>query len=259
MSPTLLNPFALGGAGGGGFKPTDISGCLLWLSADAITGYTDGQTINNGSTWNDSSGNNNHATSAVTTSPPKYRTATGPGGGPAVEFQATGYASGSGYFNLPSGLMSGVTELEVHIGVKATTSTESGAPIILNDSNDAGFFPYTDGKIYETLGTTARKAGFTPGLAINAWRRYNVWSKSNDYAIKLDETSQYSDSSNTVDVGITGQTPPKVGASSASGTSQPRRFVGSVSFVLVYNKKLSTTERSDLVTFLQAHPSGGTP
>lgn len=260
MPPVLLNPSRFGSGGGGGFHPTDVSGLLLWLSTQAITGMTDAQAFAGSATWADLSGLGNHAVCNAQSAAPKYRTASGPSSGPCVEFQATGSASSTGYFDLPATFLSGsgATALEVFIGFKATTSTESGAPIILNASNDAGFFPYSDGKIYETIGTTVRKNSITPGLALNAWRRYNAWSAASDYSIRLDETSQYATSTNTVDIAIGSDTPPKLGAAKKLPVS-PLRFVGSLAYVLVYSKKLSGAERGDVESFLIANPSGGTP
>ena len=59
-----------GGTGAAAFVPTDISGCMLWLKADSLT-LNDADPI---STWTDSSGNSNTATSTLTTRP-LYKTA----------------------------------------------------------------------------------------------------------------------------------------------------------------------------------------
>lgn len=53
----------------GGFNPLSITGCKLWLKADALV-LNDGDAV---STWTDSSGNSNNAT-GVTTTRPLYKT-----------------------------------------------------------------------------------------------------------------------------------------------------------------------------------------
>jgi hypothetical protein len=52
----LVNPYSFATAGG--FSPLDITGCELWLKADALS-LSDGDPV---SSWTDSSGNSNHAT-----------------------------------------------------------------------------------------------------------------------------------------------------------------------------------------------------
>lgn len=64
----IINPYAFQTAGGG-FAPSDISGLLVWLKADAITGLSDGDPV---TTWEDSGSNNNDATEA--TNKPVYKT-----------------------------------------------------------------------------------------------------------------------------------------------------------------------------------------
>lgn len=62
--------FGLGSTASGGgtitFAPTDVSGLVLWLKADAITGLSDSDPV---STWTDSSGNSNSATGSGTARP----------------------------------------------------------------------------------------------------------------------------------------------------------------------------------------------
>lgn len=62
----IINPYAFGGAA---FSPDDISGLVVWLAADEITGLSDGDPV---ATWSDLSGNGNDATEATNT--PTYQT-----------------------------------------------------------------------------------------------------------------------------------------------------------------------------------------
>jgi len=54
---------------GGGFSPLSITGCVLWLRADTISGLSDGDSV---ATWSDESGEGNDATEA--TNKPTYET-----------------------------------------------------------------------------------------------------------------------------------------------------------------------------------------
>ena len=63
-------------------EPDSLSGLSLWLKADSITGVADGGTINS---WNDSSGNDNHAVQASVGLRATYR-ANVINGNPVVRF-----------------------------------------------------------------------------------------------------------------------------------------------------------------------------
>jgi hypothetical protein len=241
------------------FHPTDISGCVLWLSARAISGMSDAQLFSDGQQWTDNSGASHHAVSTSNGSAnAKYRTTAGPGSGPAIEFQATAYNSGTGYFDINSNPFGTPSAVELFFGAKSVPgSSESGEPFWFNNSNDAGFHPYVDGKIYPVFGTTVRKAGFTPTVTItNTWRHYNYWSAANDWSARIDGNTQETAATNTVD---TFRSVCNIGASSSSGVGTVRHFIGLISYVIAFNRKLTTTERSDLETWLAANPSGGTP
>lgn len=72
MSNLLL--LGVGGkpAGGGApFSPSDITGLVLWLDADAITGLNDGDPV---ATWEDQSGQDNDAAQGLSTVRPSYET-----------------------------------------------------------------------------------------------------------------------------------------------------------------------------------------
>ena len=52
-------------------KPTIISGCQVWLTADKITGLVDGDVV---TTWSDSSGQSNDFTQSTASKKPLYKT-----------------------------------------------------------------------------------------------------------------------------------------------------------------------------------------
>lgn len=58
-------------SGTAAWAPTDISGMLFWLKADAITGLSDGDDV---SQWDDSSGNGNHLKQGTAANKPHYKT-----------------------------------------------------------------------------------------------------------------------------------------------------------------------------------------
>lgn len=74
--------FALLSAGVAGFDPTSISGCQLWLQAEAITGLSDGAPV---LTWSDESGGDHHAAQTQASRQPTFQTGV-MNGRPAVRF-----------------------------------------------------------------------------------------------------------------------------------------------------------------------------
>lgn len=235
--------------------PRDISGLVLWYSAEhEAANYSDNTAMTQ---WTDLSGNGNHATAAGTNKP-KWRSSTGRSSGAAVEFTATGPTdSAAGYFTLPT-ILAGATSVEILAEVKASGSSNESGLWFLNDSGDVPFYPFSDGKIYETFGTTLRKNSITPTMSIASWRRYGIWSAADDWVSRLDGTTQHTVSgafSNTVSVGASATR--WLGRDAVSG-SPFRGFRGSMSCVVLYSRKLTTTERSDLEAWLTAHPAGGT-
>lgn len=172
-------------AGGKSFKPTDISGLKLWLDASQITGKNDGDSI---SSWNDFSGNSNHATQSTGSLQPLYKTGI-KNGKPAVLFDGvddilatgTGLAGGAktifvvGYFagtNVYIRAVSALPDATIFLGVGATlklatflgdgttwndvtenspsTAWASNWRIVAMDTDGTTLTPYVDGSAMTT-------------------------------------------------------------------------------------------------------------
>jgi hypothetical protein len=238
-------------------SPLDIPGLLVWYSAEAETGYADGDPMTG---WTDLSGNGNHAT-AQGTLKPLWQANTGPGlAVPAVRFRgAHGSTSATwGYFALPASVIaSSAGEVMTMIksdfancslwGLGATAGTAA-----------ASHYPFSS-NIYEAFGTTTRREvlhSLSSPQVITAWRRYNVWSAANDYAIRLDAVSQFASASNTV----LWDAAPVIGHGKRSGalSTNTGSFQGHMSAFVLYGRKLTTTERADLDAWMVANPGGGT-
>lgn len=235
--------------------PRDIPDLVLWYSAEAETGYSEGQSMTQ---WTDWSGNENHAIAAGDL-PPQWEGTTGPGGGASVRFRGThGSTSATwGYFSLPASLMGAAGSGEILVQIKSDGADCStwgfGAD---SGSSNASHYPFS-GTIYESWGTSARKTAGSPVLSIVSWRRYNVWSALNDFACRLDATPQFSTSDNTV----LWDTVPTLGHGKRAGALSDNvgSFQGRMAAVVVYSRKLTTTERDDLDTWLATNPNGGLP
>jgi len=82
---SILSAILFWPAASGAFEPTNLTGCVMWLQADAAniqTNNAEGRV----SQWNDLSGNGNHAAQTNTLSKQPLYQADGPGGLPTVFF-----------------------------------------------------------------------------------------------------------------------------------------------------------------------------
>lgn len=232
------------------FDPRSIPGLVAWYSAQAETGYANGQAMTG---WTDLSGNGNHAVAANAGggSGPLWQSTTGPSGGPAVRFQS---ASNGGYFILPDNLLSGASAGEIVVRIKSDNVNCGSWSLGARGLNDQSHYPFS-GTVYEGFGLpTGTRRSFTPGTeTITAWRRYDVWSAASDFAASLDGVSK---------VIYTGAFTPAfpttniwLGRGLGGSTNFP--FQGHMTTVALYARKLTTTERADLAAWMTAHPSGG--
>lgn len=234
--------------------PRDISGLVLWYSAEAETAYSNGASMTG---WTDLSGNGNHATAQGTLAP-QWESATGKNGGAAVRFRGThGTTSATwGYFSLPASVMGSAAAGEIHASVKSDGQNCSLWGLGMSSGTAAASHYPFDSAIYEGFGTNSRKTVGFPEVAITDWRRYNVWSAAGDWAARIDAFTEFSTASNTV----LWDSAPVIGHGKRSGalSTNVGSFQGRIGAVVLYNRKLTTTERSDLDAWLAANPSGGT-
>ena len=107
------------------FKPTIISGCQVWVSADKITGLVDGDTV---TTWSDQTSNSNDFTQITASKKPVYKTNIFKQK-PALKFD------GSDDFMLgtPTGLSS-VTDFSIFAAISFITEGDWMTPLSIGDS-----------------------------------------------------------------------------------------------------------------------------
>lgn len=238
MSAGIIASHYVAGGGGVGTAPDAIPNLVLWLSADAVTGKANGDTLAAADVL-DLGPLGNHPTSV--TSAPVWESTTGPSGGPAIRYNPGAFFT---FGNIMSGLAAG----EVMATLKSTNMVSHHGGWSFGTSPDT-HYPYGSGTVYDDWGTNNRK-DFVPSVAVDSWRRYNVWSAANDWGARLDETTQKTYATNTV----AWPAAPKVGQVYGGG-GQALRYGA----VIVYSRKLTSTERDGLAAWLAANPSGGTP
>jgi hypothetical protein len=226
--------------------PRDISGLVAWYSAEGETGYADAAAMTQ---WTDLSGNGNHAVPSGTS--PKWRAATGPAGGPAVEY------ANNGRFDLPSGVMGAATAGEIHTYIKSSVASNNGGHWAFGTDAFASRYCYSSSQyVLDDFGSTLRRT-LTQAAAsvdITGWQRHRAHSAANDWGLAFNGGADVlADSNNTV----AWPTQPSLGVGNP-GTTSPY-FSGSQSCVLLFSRKLTTAERADLDAWLVSNPSGGVP
>ena len=217
------------------FSPEQVSGLELWLKADGITGLANADPI---ATWPDSSGNSRDATQATSGMRPTYRTNV-VNGKPIVRFDGS-----DDYFALPN-FLTGFTAGEIFCVLKIDAdppATGGATGIGIWGSGIQSHLPWTDGIIYDSFGSTARKTTVDPTPALTSWRLYNVTSKSGEWTSRLDGVQLYTTATNTV------------GWSSAPilGYSQAALYYldGDLAELLLFSRELTSGERANVQSYV---------
>ena len=219
----------LGSGPGAPFAPTDIAGLLLWLKADALA-LSDGAAV---SSWTDSSGNGRHFTQATGTRQPLYKSGI-IGGKPVVRFDGT-------------------DDLLTHAGV-STGSNSWTAFFVLSHSQVAPFgmilieLPSGAGLYLNSDGTMGRADFYTGasdiyGTNFVANTPHLITCHVNAGSLQL-----YLD-------GVIDGTP-SGGVGAVNYAAMGDDGVGSIlkadlADILVYNSALSTTDRTNVETYLK--------
>lgn len=232
--------------------PRDIPGLLVWYSADhEATLRADGAPIT--TSWTDLSGNGNDAPAHVSdVRSPLIQHTTGPGGGPAVSFH-----DGSGYFEVPA-VRSGAVPGEIHTSVKCGPTAGSNYGLWNFGNFSAGSFQtvHRPADIQETAGMDpwSQRKVWTSASTLTQWHTYDVRAGTGDWKARVNGVVEAS--STTVTIGW--DPTPVIGVCQTSAGVYGARFDGLMSYFLLFDHVLTTTERADLDAWVAANPSGGT-
>lgn len=223
---------ALLAAGASGpWTPASLGSTLkLWLDADdaATFTYSSGVVV---SQWADKSGNANHGAQATTSAQPSRATSQ-INGKAAVRF----YQDDVLTFPAFGGAF---TAVEVFAVVKvdadpALNTARSGFWYFSGDTA-ISHIPWTDGNVYDSFGTTARKSTGNPTPSMASWNLYNVRSASGAWSSHFNGTQRYSTATNTVGMG--GYT---------LGKSSSYFMEGHFAALIICDSVLSTGDRASL-------------
>ncbi len=216
------------------------SDLLLWLRADTgtyqvINSHTtpataDGDPVG---TWADRSGHSRDCFPDVNGNRPTLKLAIY-GTKQVIRFVST---STQGLIFAASSY-SGVTAAEMFAVVQKTANSDQKGICWFDDSGNSNHHRYSDNHIYDGFFTTSRADAGTGGANFStAFRVYNVISVSGEFTVNLDASQVFTRASNTVGA----PTGPQVG----SGGGSSFTLAGDIAEFVIYNRKLTTQERSD--------------
>lgn len=248
----IVNPFAFG-AGGGGVSdsgPELIANLELWLNANSIMGFSDGDQI---TTWEDDSGNNRDATAVQLISwKPKYRSTAGPNSKPAVQLGTDNPEEG-GYFTLAD-FLTGFTAGHVFVVVKtdvdpSTAVDRAGPPTQFGSQNsNADLYPFhSDGDVYDSFGSTVRKSTGDRDTSLATWHLYEARTASGAWSLRINGATSGNDFFSTVTNTVGWKTAPRIGSHSLSDT----HLCGHIAEVIFYSRVLDETETGDIYDYLE--------
>ena len=246
----LVNPYSFTTAGftvpsdPGGVAPDDLSGLELWLKANntQFNGVADDTEISG--TWNDSSGNARDATAVAAGSVatfPKFKQTAGPNSYPAIRLVTDSAGSPGGWFTLPDFLTSFTSGSYFAVVILDEEPPDHNTSPPLGDwapATDDSYYPFSDTKIYDKWGSTARKDAIVVS-GTTSWHVYEVRTASAAWSCHKDGTQLHSTGTNTVGWG----TAPKVGRVATN-----TKFIeGMIAEVIFYSSVLSSSDRFNTV------------
>ena len=227
--------------------PNSIPRLVLWMKADSLTGFADGDTV---SSINDLSSANNDGSSGTGAKP--YFRENLVNKHHALEFRA-GRDDGVGDVIDFTDLSE--DSLEVFIVVKVRDDPGVGVDstgfwTFTTNVTDRSHFPYTDGIIYDSFGSTTRQTVGNPSTSLAQWNIYNVTSVAGEWTARLNNTQIFTTGTNTVAVDWC-----LLGSSSqAPGTNI--YLNGWIAEFFVFGAVLTSSQRTDMYNYLNTEYFG---
>jgi len=228
----------------GGFNPTALAGCVLWLRADR--GVTlNGSTV---SAWADQSGNGNNFAQGIAANQPTFA-ASGINGLPSLSV-LTANLCVLKCVNAANAVVNTTAAERFLVGQSTLGDPYTGAGLNSvevqwgSDINTTAI-PFTDGHVYDGFATSARKDTGThsPAGLLASPYIYSSYSQANDWRQFFNGTAGFTTATNTF--AMSASVPNIVGA-----TDQGQACTGSFSEWIVYNRVLSSVERTQVTRYL---------
>jgi len=173
----------------------NVFGELDTVALAAHCGSNDGFVV----TWYDQASTNDATQSTTANQPKIYVGTTGvvtENGKPTIYFD--------GFVQLGIGNFSSLTEGNAFFVAKSTTETpatdQQGSPHFFGTAGQQNHYPYSNGIVYDSFGSTSRKS-FNPTTTLTNLHLSNYLSTSAEWTVRMNGTEETTTSSNTVGFG----------------------------------------------------------
>jgi hypothetical protein len=207
-----------------------VENLRLWLKADTLTTGTLGG-------WPDQSGLGNAAIAPTLAAAPTVTQ--DDAGNRTVRFDATK----SQHFALPAALMTGASEGEAFIVLKAASAQPSAVRGLWRMGySNYNYYPNTNGTLTDHFGTNTSRSLGAPVADIAQWHVYNVSSNAGEWTARINGITQYTVAGNTV----------YWNSSPLLGYNGCHAFDGEIAEVLVFDRVLTEGEREALGEYASA-------
>ena len=190
--------------------------------------------------WTDSSGNGRHFQNGSSSPLTKVDTGNTYLGASTIRQDGDGFK----ILGDPSGLTAGEIFIVRKVDADPPADTAHSGLWLFGTDGNANHYPWTDGNIYDSFGSTTRKTVGNPTPSLSStYRVYNVYSAASDWQAFLDNTSIFATGTNTV--GFLGSNACEVGN---SGTGA--HGYGQLVEIVMFASKLSSGDRTSMYTWL---------
>ena len=211
----------------------------LWLKADA--GLVQGGSNLPVSQWSDQSGNGENALQTSANNQPQWE-AGALNGLPAVQF------NGSSYFNLPN-FLNGTVGAEAFVVLRAATNTPPVPSELWSFGGGMMYhsaYPAPDGSLAEDFGSTTMMSLGVPAEPVNQYNVYQVMGQNGSWAMWMNGILQDSTTNNVYGYNSV----PMLGRRFTGGNGVDQYFNGAVAELLVFNRPLADSERTNVNRYL---------
>jgi hypothetical protein len=234
--PVIINPYSFAAAAA--FSPLDISGCVLWLEADTLVGYSNGDPVG---LWEDASGVSGDASSSGSARPAYI--ASGYGGMPGLNF--TTAANLSGTMTVTGSVMTVVLVGEVSSAGHPESRMFSVAATGGNDitSNDGAIF---GGRFYGSTLYARRNNNNLASVSASYITPYVISTRFNGSTCEMFLNGAAGSSASSSGAFTIG----KYAVGANAGNLVDGWMAGKIYAVLAYDESLSNTDREAIEDYL---------
>lgn len=229
-------------SGGLPTAPWDDTNMELWLRVSSMAGVSDGNPI---AAFTDISGHGRHGTQSTESARATYHATGGSNNKPYASFDGndgyelpdflTGFAAGR-IFIVPRAANDPAASTATCIGPISSWSSAGGGA-------DNFLYPFTDGVIHDSFGSTVRHNTGNPTLSLTSWRLYEALSKSGTWTNWIDGTQHFTTGTNTVGWGVL----PRIGFDGVGNS-----FLGDFHELIFFGADIDSTVIADVKSYLAA-------